>query len=164
MRVFVTGATGFIGSAVVQELRGASHEVLGLARSDSAAEALAAAGAEIHRGSLEDLDGLRTGAEASDGVIHLGYVHDFSDMEANARVDRAAIEALGAALAGSDRPLVIANGTLLLAPAGQTATEEDTGDPEGPAGGTTAQRAAAPLPRRSRRTLVIGPAHPDCPR
>jgi nucleoside-diphosphate-sugar epimerase len=129
MRVFVTGATGFIGSAVVQELHSAGHEVVGLARSDSAAEALADAGADIHRGSLEDLDSLRAGAERSDGVIHLGYIHDFSDMERNARVDGKAIEALGEALAGSERPLVIASGTLLLAPPGQTATEADTGFP-----------------------------------
>jgi nucleoside-diphosphate-sugar epimerase len=127
MRVFVTGASGFIGSAVVAELCGAGHEVMGLARSDSAAEKLAVAGADVHRGSLENLDSLRAGADASEGVIHLAYVHDFSKMQDNARVDRAAIKALGAALAGSDRPLVIASGTLLSAPPGQTATEADTG-------------------------------------
>jgi nucleoside-diphosphate-sugar epimerase len=129
MRVFVTGASGFIGSAVVQELRGAGHEVVGLSRSDSSAEALVAAGAEIHRGSLEDLDSLRTGAAAADGVIHLGYIHDFSKIEDNVRVDRSAIETFGAVLAASDRPLVIANGTLFLSSAGQPATETDTGDP-----------------------------------
>jgi nucleoside-diphosphate-sugar epimerase len=129
MRVFVTGATGFIGSAVVQELKSAGHQVVGLARSDSSAEALASAGAEVRRGSLEDLDSLRAGAEMSDGVIHLGYIHDFSKMEDNARVDLAAIELFGEALAASDRPLVIASGTLMLAPPGQTSTEADTGYP-----------------------------------
>jgi len=129
MRVFVTGASGFIGSAVVQELLGAGHEVLGLARSASSADALAAAGAEVHRGDLDDLDSLRAGAEASEGVVHLAYVHDFSKFEDNARVDQRAIEAMGDALAGSERPLVIANGTLMLTADGRPATEEDRGDP-----------------------------------
>jgi nucleoside-diphosphate-sugar epimerase len=128
MRVFVTGASGFIGSAVVQELLGAGDDVVALARSDSSADALAAAGAEVHRGDLDDLDSLRAGAEASEGVIHLAYVHDFSKFEDNARVDQRAIEAMGEMLADSDRPLVIANGTLMLTADGRPATEEDGGD------------------------------------
>ncbi len=125
MRVFVTGASGFIGSAVVPELLRAGHQVIGLARSDSSAAALTAAGAEVLRGDLTDLDSLRAGAAASDGVVHLAYNHDFSQMGVAAQMDRAALEAIGEALAGTDRPLVFAAGAIGIAP-GRIATELDS--------------------------------------
>src|ERR1700683_2086894 len=117
MRIFVTGASGWIGSAVVCELIEAGHQVVGLARSDASAEAVTAAGASALRGSLDDLDGLRSAAAASDGVIHLAFKHDIAfsgGFQAAAEADRAAVEAFGDALAGSDRPFVIASGTLGL--------------------------------------------------
>jgi nucleoside-diphosphate-sugar epimerase len=129
MRVFVTGATGFIGSAVVRELIDNGHEVTGLARSDRAAAALEAVGADVHRGALDDLDSLRSGAAAADGVIHTAYIHDFSRMVDAARIDRAAIEALGATLEGTGRPFVTTSGVALIRP-GHTVTEEDFANPE----------------------------------
>lgn len=131
MKVFVTGATGFIGSAIVRELLATGHQVLGLARSDASASALASTGAEVQRGSLDDLESLRSGAAASEGVIHTAYIHDFSDYAGAAAADQRAIKAFGEVLAGSDRPLVITSGTAGLTPGGP-GTEEDAGDPNSP--------------------------------
>jgi nucleoside-diphosphate-sugar epimerase len=147
MRIFVTGASGWIGSAVVPELIGAGHEVVGLARSDESADALRGAGADVQRGGLDDLEVLRAAAEASDGVIHLAFKHDLAfsgDFEGAAAADREAVEVFGDALAGSDRPFVIASGLLGLAP-GRIATETDgqTSDPDAPASGPSVRHATA---------------------
>ncbi len=161
MQVFVTGATGHIGSAVVPELIGAGHQVVGLARSDRSAGALTAMGAQVHRGTLEDLDSLYAGAAAADGVIHLAFNHDFSDsdggMEAGGKLDLLAVETLGRALEGTGKPLVITSGTLLLtlmAP-GRIGTEDVAPEPDSTTPRVASESAAMSLADRGVRTSVV---------
>jgi nucleoside-diphosphate-sugar epimerase len=151
MRVFVTGASGFIGSAVVSELIAAGHDVLGLARSDASAQAVEAAGARVHRGDLENLESLRAGAQAADGVIHLAFNHDFTQYIGAAETDRRAIDTLGGVLAGSDRPFVVTSGLASFA-LGRTMTEDDAVDPDSP---RASEQAALAFTPRGVRVAVL---------
>lgn len=160
MRVFVTGATGFVGSAVIQELLSVGHQVVGLARTDAAARALTAAGAQVHRGDLYDPASLRAGAAASDGVIHTAFNHDFlardfARFKENCETERHAIEALGSALLGSDRPLIVTSGIGVL-PSNRTVTEDD-GFPTGPDASprVATEEAASSLASRGVRVSII---------
>jgi nucleoside-diphosphate-sugar epimerase len=153
MRVFVTGATGFIGSVVVQELVAAGHQVLGLTRSDEGAAALVKAGAEAHRGSLEDLESLTRGAAAADGVIHLAFDHDFSNFVANCEKDRRAIAALGAPLLGSRRLLIVTSGTAAAHTPGRLTTEDDA--PDSPVPRVASEQAVAALQAQGAQVSVV---------
>jgi nucleoside-diphosphate-sugar epimerase len=153
MKVFVTGATGFIGSAIVRELIEAGHQVLGLARSDTAEAKVTSVGAEVHHGSLDDLDSLRSGAAASDGVIHTAFMHDFANFARAAEMDLQAIETIGAALEGSGRPFVVTSGILMLAMLGRLVTEEDVSDPAVPR--IASENAAIALAERGVRSSVV---------
>lgn len=154
MRVFVTGATGWVGSAIVRDLLAAGHRVLGLARSDEGAAAVAAAGAEVHRGSLEDPASLARGAAQADGVIHTAFNHDFSRFARNGADEQRAIEAIGAVLEGTARPLVVTSGMALLAPGG-IATEETPSRPASPTFPRNPEAAAAALAARGVRVTTV---------
>lgn len=154
MRVFITGATGFIGSAVTKELIAAGHKVLGLSRSDAGSKSLAALGAEVHRGSLEDLDSLRNGAAASDAVIHLGFVHDFAKFQENCEIDKHAIEALGSVLAGSNRSLIVTSGLAGLAAPGELTTEDNVIPADFPFPRVSEQTALALIPKGVKASVM----------
>jgi nucleoside-diphosphate-sugar epimerase len=154
MRVFVTGATGWVGSAVVSDLIAAGHHVLGLSRSQQGTKALAAAGAKVHEGSLQDLESLKSGVAQSDGVIHLAFNHDFSKFAENGADERRAIEAIGAAIEGSDRPLIVTNGLAAISP-GKVATEQTPAPADSPAFPRNPEAAVAELAKRGVRATTV---------
>lgn len=155
MRVFLTGSTGFIGSTIVPELIAAGHQVLGLTRSDAGAKALAAAGAEAHRGDIENLDSLRSGASGCDAVIHTAFDHDFAHFVENCQKDRRAIEALGSSLEGSDRPILITSGTAMGSPKPGEPATEDHFDPEHPNPRVASELAGRALSERGINVSVV---------
>ena len=158
MKVFVTGATGYIGSAIVCELIQVGHQVLGLAHSDAGAASLTSDGAEVHRGALDDLDSLRSGVAASDGVIHTAFIHDSSDFAKAAQTDLRAVETIGSVLEGSGKPFVITSALLTLSsflPPGRIGTEEDVADPKSVAPRIASENAALALAKRGVRSSAV---------